>query len=413
MDKVFNKRLQALQNAHKELIVRPNKREELGNGIYERYVNAVLTAQHAPLFWRYDLNAETNPFLMERFGINGVFNGGAIKLGDKYLVIARVEGADRKSFFAVAESPNGIDHFKFWDRPIVMPETNNPDTNIYDMRVVQHEDGWIYGIFCTERRDPNATIGDQSAAIAQAGIARTKDLKIWERLPDLKTPSPQQRNVVLHPEFVTGKYAFYTRPQDGFIDAGNGGGIGFGLSNSVTNAEIKEEIVVDKKLYHTVYEAKNGLGPAPIKTKKGWLHLAHGVRSTAAGLRYVLYMFMTDLRDITKVIYKPGGYFMAPEGDERVGDVSNVLFSNGWILDDDDKVFIYYGSSDTRLHVATSTLDRLLDYVVNTPADGMSTGASVKTVNNIIDNNKKNKEQGNGTTSTELLSAPGYRKIDK
>ena len=413
MDKVFNKRLQALQNAHKELIVRPNKREELGNGIYERYVNAVLTAQHAPLFWRYDLNAETNPFLMERFGINGVFNGGAIKLGDKYLVIARVEGADRKSFFAVAESPNGIDHFKFWDRPIVMPETNNPDTNIYDMRVVRHEDGWIYGIFCTERRDPNATIGDQSAAIAQAGIARTKDLKIWERLPDLKTPSPQQRNVVLHPEFVTGKYAFYTRPQDGFIDAGNGGGIGFGLSNSVTNAEIKEEIVVDKKLYHTVYEAKNGLGPAPIKTKKGWLHLAHGVRSTAAGLRYVLYMFMTDLRDITKVIYKPGGYFMAPEGDERVGDVSNVLFSNGWILDDDDKVFIYYGSSDTRLHVATSTLDRLLDYVVNTPADGMSTGASVKTVNNIIDNNKKNKEQGNGTTSTELLSAPGYLKIDK
>ena len=413
MDKVFNKRLQALQNAHKELIVRPNKREELGNGIYERYVNAVLTAQHAPLFWRYDLNADTNPFLMERFGINGVFNGGAIKLGDKYLVIARVEGADRKSFFAVAESPNGIDHFKFWDRPIVMPETNNPDTNIYDMRVVRHEDGWIYGIFCTERRDPNATIGDQSAAIAQAGIARTKDLKIWERLPDLKTPSPQQRNVVLHPEVVTGKYAFYTRPQDGFIDAGNGGGIGFGLSNSVTNAEIKEEIVVDKKLYHTVYEAKNGLGPAPIKTKKGWLHLAHGVRSTAAGLRYVLYMFMTDLRDITKVIYKPGGYFMAPEGDERVGDVSNVLFSNGWILDDDDKVFIYYGSSDTRLHVATSTLDRLLDYVVNTPADGMSTGASVKTVNNIIDNNKKNKEQGNGTTSTELLSAPGYLKIDK
>ena len=413
MDKVFNKRLQALQNAHKELIVRPNKREELGNGIYERYVNAVLTAQHAPLFWRYDLNAETNPFLMERFGINGVFNGGAIKLGDKYLVIARVEGADRKSFFAVAESPNGIDHFKFWDRPIVMPETNNPDTNIYDMRVVRHEDGWIYGIFCTERRDPNATIGDQSAAIAQAGIARTKDLKIWERLPDLKTPSPQQRNVVLHPEFVTGKYAFYTRPQDGFIDAGNGGGIGFGLSNSVTNAEIKEEIVVDKKLYHTVYEAKNGLGPAPIKTKKGWLHLAHGVRSTAAGLRYVLYMFMTDLRDITKVIYKPGGYFMAPEGDERVGDVSNVLFSNGWILDDDDKVFIYYGSSDTRLHVATSTLDRLLDYVVNTPADGMSSTASVKTVNNIIDNNKKNKEQGNGTTSTELLSAPGYLKIDK
>lgn len=413
MDKVFNKRLQALQNAHKELIVRPNKREELGNGIYERYVNAVLTAQHAPLFWRYDLNADTNPFLMERFGINGVFNGGAIKLGDKYLVIARVEGADRKSFFAVAESPNGIDHFKFWDRPIVMPETNNPDTNIYDMRVVRHEDGWIYGIFCTERRDPNATIGDQSAAIAQAGIARTKDLKIWERLPDLKTPSPQQRNVVLHPEFVTGKYAFYTRPQDGFIDAGNGGGIGFGLSNSVTNAEIKEEIVVDKKLYHTVYEAKNGLGPAPIKTKKGWLHLAHGVRSTAAGLRYVLYMFMTDLRDITKVIYKPGGYFMAPEGDERVGDVSNVLFSNGWILDDDDKVFIYYGSSDTRLHVATSTLDRLLDYVVNTPADGMSTGASVKTVNNIIDNNKKNKEQGNGTTSAELLSAPGYLKIDK
>ena len=411
MDKSFNKRLQALQAVHKELIERQNKKEELGNGVFERYANPVLTAQHAPLFWKYDLNADTNPYLMERFGINGVFNAGAIKLGNKYMVIARVEASDRKSFFVVAESCNGIDHFQFLDHPIEIPETEIPDTNIYDMRVVQHEDGWIYGVFCTERRDPKAVAGDQSAAIAQAGIARTKDLKKWERLPDLKTPSPQQRNVVLHPEFVDGKYAFYTRPQDGFIEAGNGGGIGFGLSSSIERAVIEEEIVIDRKLYHTVYEAKNGLGPSPIKTGKGWLHLAHGVRNTAAGLRYVLYMFMTDLADVTKVIYKPGGYFMAPQGEERVGDVSNVLFSNGWIADDDGTVFIYYGSSDTRLHVATSSTDRLLDYVINTPADGLASAASVNTLNEIINKNLEHKEQSNGTSPVEDLAVADYPKL--
>ena len=403
MDKVFNQRLQALQDVYHDLIERRNEKEELGNGVYDRYVNPVLTAQHAPVFWKYDLNPATNPYLMERFGINGVFNAGAIKYRGKYLVVARVEGTDRKSFFAVAESSNGIDNFQFWDYPIQIPQTEKPDTNIYDMRVVQHEDGWIYGVFCTERRDPNAAPGDQSAAVAQAAIARTKDFKTWYRLADLKTPSPQQRNVVLHPEFVKGKYAFYTRPQDSFIEAGKGGGIGFGLSDSIENAVIEEEIVVDKKLYHTVYEAKNGLGPSPIKTKKGWLHLAHGVRNTAAGLRYVLYMFMTDLVDITKVIYKPGGYFMAPEGEERVGDVSNVLFSNGWIADDDGTVFIYYGSSDTRLHVATSTIDRLLDYVMNTPADGMSSSTSVETLNHLIDNNKISKLQSNGMSSVKVV----------
>ena len=319
---------------------------------------------------------------------------------------------DRKSFFAIAESPNGIDNFRFWDYPIVMPGSEKPDTNIYDMRVVQHEDGWIYGVFCTERRDSNAPAGDQSAAVAQAGIARTKDLKTWDRLADLKTPSPQQRNVVLHPEFVKGKYAFYTRPQDSFIEAGKGGGIGFGLSDSIVNAVIDEEIVIDKKLYHTVYEAKNGLGPSPLKTEKGWLHLAHGVRNTAAGLRYVLYMFMTDLADITKVIYKPGGYFMAPEGDERIGDVSNVLFCNGWIADDNRTVFIYYGSSDTRLHVATSTVDRLLDYVINTPADGMSTASSVETLNRIIENNEKHKEDSEAIASVEILSSSNHLRID-
>lgn len=407
MNQSFKKRLQALQNAYKELTEKPNQKEESGNGIFERYSNPVLTAQHAPLFWRYDLNSVTNPYLMERFGINGVFNAGAIKLNDKYLVIARVESTNRKSFFAVAESNNGIDNFQFWDYPIVMPETEIADTNIYDMRVVRHEDGWIYGVFCAERRNPKAAAGDESAAVAQAGIARTKDLKTWERLPDLKTPSPQQRNVVLHPEFVRGKYAFYTRPQDSFIEAGTGGGIGFGLSNSIQNAVIEEEIVIDKKLYHTVYETKNGLGPSPIKTEKGWLHLAHGVRNTAAGLRYVLYLFMTDLNDITKVIYKPGGYFMAPEGNERVGDVSNVLFSNGWIADNDGTVFIYYASSDTRLHVATSSVDRLLDYVINTPADGFSSASSVETVNVIINKNLQIKQTIDvppvGTVTTDSL----------
>ena len=383
----FEARLQALQIEHKKLIKRQNERLPLGNGVYNRYQYPILTAAHTPLFWRYDLDPQTNPYLMERFGINAAFNAGAIKLNNKYYLVARVEGADRKSFFAVAESKNGIDGFTFWNYPVEMPETNIPDTNIYDMRVVQHEDGWIYGLFCTERGDPDAQPGDQSAAIAQCGIARTKDLKTWERLPDLRTPSPQQRNVVLHPEYVQGKYAFYTRPQDSFIEAGKGGGIGFGLSTCIENAVIEEEVVIDKKIYHTVYEAKNGLGPAPIKTGKGWLHLAHGVRNTAAGLRYVLYLFMTDLKDVTKVIYKPAGYFMAPEGEERIGDVSNVLFCNGWIADDDGTVFIYYASSDTRMHVATSTMDQLLDYVTKTPADGFKSSASVNTLNKIIDRN--------------------------
>lgn len=401
----FEKRLQALQKAHKDLTERKNRKEELGNGVYDRYQYPVLTAQHAPIFWKYDLNPDTNPFLMERFGINAVLNAGAIKLNDKYYVVARVEGLDRKSFFAVAESDNGID-FSFWDHPVTMPETSIPDTNVYDMRVVQHEDGWIYGLFCTERRDPSAHEGDQSAAVAQCGIARTKDLKIWERLADLKTPSPQQRNVVLHPEFVQGKYAFYTRPQDSFIEAGKGGGIGFGLSASIESAVVDEEFVMDRKVYHTVYEAKNGLGPAPIKTEQGWLHLAHGVRNTAAGLRYVLYMFMTDLNDITKVIHKPGGYFIAPEGEERIGDVSNVVFGNGWIADEDGTVFIYYASSDTRLHVATSTIDRLVDYVMNTPEDGLRSAASVNTLNEIIDNNlsflERHKQNGTHKSRKEV-----------
>lgn len=388
MNALFQERLTQLQHNYEALITRKNTPEEVGNGIYKRYQYPILTAQHTPVFWRYDLNPETNPFLMERFGINATFNSGAIKLDDKYLLVVRVEGLDRKSFFAVAESSDGVDNFKFWDFPIVMPETENPDGNVYDMRVVQHEDGWIYGLFCTERKDPNAKIGDESSAVAQCGIARTRDLKTWERLPDLITPSPQQRNVVLHPEFVNGKYAFYTRPQDGFIEAGTGGGIGFGYADSMENAVIEKEFIVDEKHYHTVYEVKNGQGPAPIKTEKGWLHLAHGVRNTAAGLRYVLYVFLTDLNDLTKVIHKPAGYFIAPEGEERVGDVSNVTFANGWIADEDGKVFIYYASSDTRMHVATSTIEQLLDYVLNTPEDGFRSATSVETLTKLIESNQ-------------------------
>ena len=384
----FRQRQHDLEAQHAALVACPNRKQPLGNGIYDRYQYPVLTAQHAPLTWRYDLNPANNPFLMERLGINAVFNAGAIKLNGRYLLVARVEGLDRKSFFAVAESPNGIDNFTFWERPITMPETAEPDTNVYDMRVTQHEDGWIYGLFCTERKDPAARPGDESSAVAQCGIARTHDLITWERLPDLKTPSAQQRNVVLHPEFVQGKYALYTRPQDSFIEAGAGGGIGFGLTDSMENAVVSREWIVDGKQYHTVYEAKNGQGPAPIKTEKGWLHLAHGVRNTAAGLRYVLYVFLTDLAQPDKVLHKPAGYFIAPEGEERVGDVSNVAFSNGWILDDDGTVFIYYASSDTRTHVATSTVAQLLDYVLHTPADGFSSAASVRQINALIDANQ-------------------------
>ncbi len=385
----FFNRLALLESNYERLIQQGNEKKETGNGIYDRYKYPVLTAAHTPLFWQYDLNFETNPYLMQRIGINAVFNAGAIKWDDKYLVVARVEAADRKSFFAIAESANGIDNFKFHEYPLEIPETTVPDSNIYDMRLVQHEDGWIYGLFCTERRDASAPAGNQSAAIAQCGIARTKDLIVWERLNDLVTPSPQQRNVVLHPEFVNGRYAFYTRPQDKFIEAGNGGGIGFGLSDCIEEAKIEIEKVIDPKVYHTNYEMKNGLGPAPIKTKEGWLHLAHGVRNTASGLRYVLYLFMTDLNDITKVIYKPAGYFMAPEGDERIGDVSNVVFSNGWIADMDGSVFVYYASSDTRLHVATSSIDKLIDYVKNSPADGFSSTETVKSITELIEKNQE------------------------
>lgn len=389
----FEKRVQELQHAHEALISLPNKKVERSNGIYNRYENPILTAAHAPLTWRYDFNPETNPFLMERFGINAAFNAGAIKFNGRYILVARVEGIDRKSFFAVAESPNGIDNFRFWDTPVTLPETEEPDTNVYDMRLTAHEDGWIYGLFCTERKDPSAPAGDQSMAVAQCGIVRTRDLITWERLADLKTPSPQQRNVVLHPEFVDGQYGFYTRPQDGFIESGTGGGIGFGLSPSIENAVVRLESIVDNKTYHTVYEAKNGLGPEPIKTAFGWLHLAHGVRNTAAGLRYVLYMFMTDLNDVTKVIHKPGGYFIAPIGEERIGDVSNVVFSNGWIKDDDGTVLIYYASSDTRMHVAASTLEQLIDYVMNTPADGLRSANSVRIINGIVEKNRELAEE--------------------
>ena len=346
----------------------------------------VLTSRHVPIFWRYDLDKKTNPLLLERIGCNATMNSGAIKLGRKYCLVVRVEGADRKSFFAVAESPNGIDNFRFRDYPITMPETDEPDTNVYDMRLTRHEDGWIYGIFCTERRDPNAPAGDLSSAVAAAGIARTRDLEHWERLPDLKSKS-QQRNVVLHPEFVDGKYAFYTRPQDGFIDAGSGGGIGWALIDDITNAEVTAETIIDERAYHTIKEVKNGEGPAPIKTPMGWLHLAHGVRGCADGLRYVLYMYMTSLEDPSKKIASPGGYLLAPLRKERTGDVSNVLFSNGWIAADDGTVYLYYASSDTRMHVAVSTVDRLVDYCLGTPEDGGRSAASVSTLNRLIRHN--------------------------
>lgn len=381
----FKERLAALQAEHEELLKRPNK-PSLTNGVWTRYAHPILTAAHTPLFWRYDLDEKSNPFLMERIGVNATLNSGAIKWKDKYLVVVRVEGADRKSFFAVAESPNGIDNFRFWDYPITMPDTDDPATNIYDMRLTAHEDGWIYGIFCAERHDPAAAAGDLSAATATAGIARTHDLVNWERLPDLKSRS-QQRNVVLHPEFVDGKYALYTRPQDGFIDAGSGGGIGWSLVDDMTRAEVGEEKIINLRHYHTIKEVKNGEGPHPIKTPQGWLHLAHGVRGCASGLRYVLYLYMTALDDPTRVIAEPGGYFMAPVGDEYIGDVMNVLFSNGWIADPDGRVFIYYASSDTRMHVATSTVKQLVDYCLNTPADGLTTSASVETLKRLIDKN--------------------------
>ncbi|SNR34239.1 glycosidase [Flavobacterium sp. ov086] len=384
----FQDRKVALEKQHKTLIEQKNApQDEAGNGIYERYKNPVVTAAHVPLNWRFDLNEKTNPFLQERIGMNAAFNAGAMKWNGKFLLAVRVEGIDRKSFFAIAESPNGVDNFKFWDKPCVIPQTAEPDTNVYDMRLINHEDSWVYGIFCTERKDPKAPKSDTSSAVANAGIVRSKDLVNWERLPDLISNTGQQRNVVLHPEFVNGKYALYTRPQDGFIDVGSGGGIGLGYVDDMTNPVVKDEKIIFGKQYHTIYELKNGLGPAPIKTEKGWLHLAHGVRNTAAGLRYTLYMFMTDLDDITKVTHVPAGHFMGPEAIERVGDVSNVLFSNGWIEDTDGTVYIYYASSDTRMHVAVSSVEKLVDYVTNAPSDTFISAGSVKTIISQIDKN--------------------------
>jgi 4-O-beta-D-mannosyl-D-glucose phosphorylase len=401
----FEKALRRKVDRHRKLIERRNKRVKDGNGVVDRWENPVLTAAHAPLHWRYDLDPKRNPLLLERLGVNAAFNVGALEWEGKVCLVARVEGADRKSFFAIAESPNGVDSFQFRDHPIVMPPADEAETNVYDMRLTVHEDGWVYGIFCAERKDPNAPPGDTSAAIAQAGIARTKDLVTWERLPDLRSRSAQQRNVVLHPELVQGKYALYTRPQDSFIEAGEGGGIGFALCNSMERAETGEEAILDPRVYHTVKEAKNGAGAPPLKTPKGWLHIAHGVRPCAAGLRYVLYAFLCDLDDPSKVIARPGGYFMAPEGEERVGDVSNVLFCNGVVMRDDGEVFIYYGSSDTRTHVATTNVERLLDYVLNTPEDALRSHACVQQRIELIDRNLKRLSRLRGK------SARAYRGI--
>lgn len=376
---LFEKRLKMLTEQHEALVNRKNEVDpNWNNGLYERYRYPVLTAAHTPLFWRYDLNPATNPYLMERIGINAVFNPGAIEYNGKICLMCRVEGADRKSFFAVAESENGIDGFRFWDYPVVMPETEDPDTNVYDMRLVRHEDGWIYGIFCTERKDRSAPAGDTSAATAQGGIARTRDLVHWERLPDLKTKSAQQRNVVLHPEFIQGQYAFYTRPQDDFIQAGSGGGIGWGFSKSMNPAIIEDETIIDERIYHTIKEVKNGQGPAPVKTPAGWLHIAHGVRNTAAGLRYVIYAFLSDLQAPWKVTHRPGGYLIAPEGEERTGDVSNVTFCNGMSARENGDLLIYYASSDTRTHVVTTSIAKMLDYVKNTPPDPLRSAACVE-----------------------------------
>ena len=382
--KIVPVQFQQLLAEYNLLINKKNIIETKSNGIYSRYRNPVITAEHVPIHWRYDLNPNTNPYGLERIGVNAAFNAGAIKWEGKYLLVVRVEGSDRKSYFAFAESPNGIDSFTFWKKPLMLPQNEEPDVNVYDMRLVKHEDGYIYGIFCTERKDSSAPATDSSAAVANAGIIRSKDLKSWERLPDLISTAKQQRNVTLHPEFINGKYALYTRPQDGFILTGSGGGIGLGYVDDMTKPVVKNEVIINNRKYHTVYELKNGQGPSPIKTKDGWLHLAHGVRNTAAGLRYVLYMFVTALEDITKVIYQPGGYLLAPNNQEIVGDVGNVLFCNGWIVDEDGKIFIYYASSDTRMHVATSKIDILLDYCKNTPEDKLYSNNSVGAINDLI-----------------------------
>ncbi|RPI04984.1 MAG: glycosidase [Ignavibacteriae bacterium] len=390
---LFHRNVRKLLADQEKLLSRKNVPVKKTNGVFQRYKYPVITTDHVPISWRYDLNIQTNPLLMERLGVNATFNSGAMEFQGKIVLAVRIEGVDRKSFFAIAESSNGVDHFRFWKKPILLPETNDPDINVYDMRLVRHEDGWIYGLFCTERKESDAPRTDTSSALAQCGIVRTKDLLRWERLPDLVTKSPQQRNVVLHPEFIHGKYAFYTRPQDGFIEAGSGGGIGWGLSTSMDPAQIDSEIIIDDRLYHTIKEVKNGLGPAPIKTEKGWLQLAHGVRNTAAGLRYVLFLFLTDLKDPSKVVARPGGYFLAPEGEERIGDVSNVVFSNGWVKLPGDRVLIYYGSSDTRMHVAVSSADRLLDYVLHTPEDGLRSGVCVEQRMNLIQRNDESRKK--------------------
>ncbi|WP_068619887.1 glycoside hydrolase family 130 protein [Paenibacillus tuaregi] len=353
-----------------QLVTRKNElNEEFYNGVYDRYKYPVITRHHVPIHWRFDLNAETNPHFMERLGINATLNPGAIYFNGKYYLVVRTEGLDRKSIFAMAESDTGLDNFRFIDTPLTWEDVDAAETNMYDMRLVLHEDGWIYGIYCSESKDPEAAPFDTSSAVAQAGFVRTRDLKTWERLPNIQTKSPQQRNVVLHPEYVNGKYAFYTRPQDGFISTGSGGGIAFGLCDDILNPVIDQEDIIDERRYHTVYEVKNGQGPAPIKTDKGWIHIAHGVRNTAAGLRYVLYTFATSLEDPTRIIAKPGGHFIAPYDEERVGDVSNVIFCNGAVVNEHSEVFIYYASSDTRIHVATTTVEKLIDYTFNTPED--------------------------------------------
>ena len=382
-------RQKALQDAY---LARKNKKTDFYNGIYDRWENPVLTRESIPLSWRFDLNPETNPHFMERLGVNAVFNSGAIKLNGKYYLVARVEGNDRKSFFAVAESDSPVDNFRFWDFPVRLPDTEPDETNVYDMRLTQHEDGWIYGVFCSESKDK--TSSDLSAATAQAGIVRTKDLKTWERLPNLKSKSPQQRNVVLHPEFVDGKYAFYTRPQDDFIQTGSGGGVCFGLCEDITNPVIcTDEVVISPRQYHTITEVKNGAGAVPIKTPKGWIHIAHGVRNTAAGLRYVIYVFATDLKDPSKLIASPSGLFIAPHGSERVGDVSNVCFTNGAVVRDNGDVYIYYASSDTRVHVAATTIDKLMDYTFNTPSDPLRSVDCVKQRCELIEKNLKFMEE--------------------
>jgi len=366
-DNIYNERLSSLKQQYQKVIQKTNKPQNSNNGVYSRWQNPIITPDHIPYFWKYKLDEAQNPLLIETMGINATFNSGAIYWQGKYVICVRVEGNDRKSFFAFAESENGVDNFTFWDYPLDLPQTSNPDTNVYDMRLVAHEDGYIYGLFCTERKDES--VNDTSTALANCGIIRSKDLKTWERLPDLISRSNQQRNVVLHPEFIDGKYGLYTRPQDGFISVGKGGGIGWATLDDMASPVIDIEEIIDNKVYHTIKELKNGQGPAPIKSADGWLHLAHGVRNTAAGLRYVLYMFITDLDRPWEITYAPSGHFIAPQGEERIGDVSNVVFANGWVVNENNEVFIYYASSDTRMHVATSSIDQLVYYCKNAPSD--------------------------------------------